>query len=56
MKAKKRHVVIGAAVLVAALITGGGLFSSCGPHRFCERGFHPPFHGKDFSIDKGKEG
>jgi hypothetical protein len=50
MKSKKNYFLIGAAVLVAALIAGCGLFASCGPHRFCERGFHPPFHGKDFST------
>lgn len=61
MKTKKSYFVIGAVVLVVALIAGGGLFSSCGPHRFCERGFHHPFHGRDFSkfvlerIDKKVE-
>ena len=61
MKPKKRYFVIGAVVLVVALIAGCGLFSSWGPYGFCERGFHPPFHGKDFSkfilkrIDKKVE-
>ena len=61
MKTKKRYFVIGAVVLVVALITGGSFFSSCSPHRFCERGFHHRFHGRDFSerilkrIDKKVE-
>ncbi|MCP4666562.1 MAG: hypothetical protein GY849_09350 [Deltaproteobacteria bacterium] len=49
MKAQKSWSVIGPVVLVAALIAGSGFLSSCGPRGFCERGFHPPFHGKDFS-------
>jgi Spy/CpxP family protein refolding chaperone len=61
MKTRKTCYIIGAVVLVIALLVGGGLFSSCGPHRFCGKGFHPPFHGKEFSrcvlerIDKKVE-
>ncbi len=46
---KKRYLVIGAAILVIALIVGCGLFSHYGKERFCDGDFHPRFHGKDFS-------
>lgn len=49
MRLKKRYFVIGAIILVIALILGCGLFSPCGKNRFCDRGFPPGFHGKDFS-------
>jgi len=49
MKIKKKYLVIGAVILVIALIAGCGLFSHCGKHRFCDMDFHPGFHGNDFS-------
>jgi hypothetical protein len=61
MKARKTYIIIGAVVLVISLLVGCGLFSSCGPQRFCGKGFHPPLHGKEFSrrvlerIDKKVE-
>ena len=49
MKLKKKYFVIGAIILVIALVVGCGLFLSCGKQRFCDRGFPPGFHGKGFS-------
>ena len=49
MRLKKKYFIIGAIILVIALVVGCGLFSSCGKQRFCDRGFPPGFHGKDFS-------
>ena len=49
MRMKKGYFVIGAIILVVALVVGCWLFSPCGKHRFCDRDFPPGFHGEDFS-------
>ena len=58
MKSRKKHFIIGAAILLFALLAGVTFIAACGPpgfcdmgpHRmFCGEGSHPRFFGKDFS-------
>lgn len=58
MKSRKKYFVIGAAILLIALLAGVTFIAACGPpgfcdmgpHRmFCGEGSHPRFFGKDFS-------
>ena len=49
MKSKKKHVIIGSAVLLTIFIIGSGFLAMEGPSGFCPKGFHSRFHGRDFS-------
>jgi hypothetical protein len=58
MKSRKKYFIIGAAILLLALLAGVSLIPACGPPGFCDRGphrmfcgedSHPRFFGKDFS-------
>ncbi len=58
MKSRKKYFIIGAAILLIALLAGVSFIAACGPpgfcdmgpHRmFCGEGSHPRFFGKDFS-------
>ena len=58
MKSRKKYFIIGAAILLFALLAGVTFIAACGPpgfcdmgpHRmFCGEGSHPRFFGKDFS-------
>ncbi|MEA3305725.1 MAG: hypothetical protein U9R52_02810 [Candidatus Omnitrophota bacterium] len=58
MKSRKKYFIIGAAILLFALLAGVTFIAACGPpgfcdmgpHRmFCGEGSHPRFSGKDFS-------
>ena len=47
-KRKKTYFIIGGIVLLIMLITGYGLFATCGPWGGSHCGFHPRFHGRGF--------
>ena len=49
MKTKKKYFIIIGILLFAILLTGFGFVAAWGPCGGCGRGFHPGFHGKDFS-------
>ena len=58
MKSRKKYFIIGAAILLIALLAGVSFIAACGPpgfsdmgpHRmFCGEDSHPRFFGKDFS-------
>jgi len=58
MKSRKKYFVIGAAILLFALLAGVSFIAACGPPGFCDRGPHrmfcaedphSRFFGKDFS-------
>lgn len=58
MTFRKKYFIIGAAILLFALLAGVSFIAACGPPGFCDRGphrmfcgedSHPGFFGKDFS-------
>ena len=58
MKSRKKYFIIGAAILLFALLAGVTFIAACGPPGFCDMGphrmfcgedSHPRFFGKDFS-------
>ncbi len=58
MKSRKKYFIIGAAILLIALLAGVSFIAACGPPGFCDMGphrmfcgedSHPRFFGKDFS-------
>jgi len=58
MKSRKKYFIIGAAILLIALLAGVTFIAACGPPGFCDMGphrmfcgedSHPRFFGKDFS-------
>jgi Spy/CpxP family protein refolding chaperone len=46
---KKSYIIGGGALFLITVMLLTGLFTGCGPKRFCERGFHKRFSHKNFS-------